>query len=47
MPAWSIDNVFIGGSEISADKIVDRFEGDPIVSKILDLILFIYAFIGR
>ena len=33
--SWSVDNVFIGGSEISAEKIVDKFEGDYTVSFVL------------
>ncbi|CAL4060999.1 unnamed protein product, partial [Meganyctiphanes norvegica] len=33
-PAWSIDNVFIGGSEISSPQIIDKFdEEDPGISE--------------
>ncbi|XP_047498511.1 reelin-like [Penaeus chinensis] len=32
-PAWSLDDLFIGGSEISAASLLDRFEGDPAVSE--------------
>ncbi|XP_045618804.2 reelin [Procambarus clarkii] len=32
-PAWSLDDLYIGGSEISAAELLDQFEGEPTVSE--------------
>ncbi|XP_071551543.1 LOW QUALITY PROTEIN: reelin-like [Panulirus ornatus] len=32
-PAWSLDDLYIGGSEISAAYLIDKFEDEPTVSE--------------
>ncbi|XP_064117876.1 LOW QUALITY PROTEIN: reelin-like [Macrobrachium nipponense] len=32
-PAWSLDNVYIGGSEISPARLMDKFEEEPTISE--------------
>ncbi|KAK7028232.1 hypothetical protein SK128_005959 [Halocaridina rubra] len=32
-PAWSLDDLYIGGSEISAAELMDHFEGEPTISE--------------